>query len=87
VWFDEPGHDWTPGAVALDRRTRMMYDDKHVFINGESFRAGGADARLMRALADGRMLGDAQVRRSSGDAQALLQDWFEAGWLHRTAGG
>ena len=87
VWFDEPGHDWTPSAVALDRRTRMMYDDKHVFINGESFRAGGADARLMRALADQRSLSAAQVQRASHDAQALLQDWFEAGWLHRSVAG
>ncbi len=84
VWFDEPGHDWTPDAVALDRRTRMMYDDKHVFINGESFRAGGADARLMRALADARGLSALQVQRASTDAQALLQDWFEAGWLHQS---
>ena len=83
VWFDEPGHDWTPGAVALDRRTRMMYDERHIFINGESFRAGGADARLMRTLADQRSLNATQVQRASTDAQALLQDWFDAGWLHR----
>lgn len=83
VWFDEPGHGWTPGAVGLDRRTRMMYDDRHIFINGESFRAGGADARLMRALADRRGLGALQVQRASTDAQTLLQDWFDAGWLHR----
>lgn len=83
VWFDEPGHDWTPGAVVLDRRTRMMYDERHIFINGESFRAGGADARLMRTLADQRSLNATQVQRASTDAQALLQDWFEAGWLHR----
>jgi 50S ribosomal protein L16 3-hydroxylase len=86
VWFDEPAHDWTIGAVALDRRTRMMYDTRHIYINGESFRAGGADARLMRALADRRSLETVQVQRASADAQALLQDWFEAGWLHRTDG-
>jgi 50S ribosomal protein L16 3-hydroxylase len=63
----------------------MMYDMRHVFINGESFRAGGADARLMRALADRRSLTAAEVRRASTDAQALMQDWFEAGWLHRPA--
>ncbi|MFM6985680.1 MAG: JmjC domain-containing protein [Hydrogenophaga sp.] len=86
VWFDEPAGEWAPGAVVLDRRTRMMYDDRHVFINGEGFRAGGADARLMRALADRRALTGAQVLRASADAQSLLQDWFEAGWLHRHAG-
>jgi 50S ribosomal protein L16 3-hydroxylase len=82
VWFEEPEADWAPGAVQLDRRTRMMYDERHVFINGESLRAGGADARLMRALADERRLTAAQVQRASADARALLQDWFEAGWLH-----
>ena len=82
VWFDEPAVRWVPGALALDRRTRMMYDERHVFINGESFRAGGADARLMRGLADGRSLSATQVQRASEGAQALLQDWFDAGWLH-----
>lgn len=85
VWFEEPESDWAPGPLALDRRTRMMYDDRHVFINGESFRAGGADARLMRTLADQRHLDTRQAARASTDAQALLQDWFEAGWLHRVA--
>ncbi|QBM27906.1 JmjC domain-containing protein [Hydrogenophaga pseudoflava] len=90
VWFEEPVGPWQPGtALRLDRRTRMMYDSRHLFINGESFRAAGADARLMRVLADQRRLGAAQVRRASADAQALLKDWFEAGWLHAesTAGG
>ncbi|QHE85275.1 JmjC domain-containing protein [Hydrogenophaga sp. BPS33] len=85
VWFDEPDADWSPGALQLDRRTRMMYDDRHVFINGESFRAGGADARLMRALADHRGLDQRQVARASEGALALLEDWFDAGWLLRVA--
>lgn len=82
VFFDEAQGDWVAGAVRLDRRTRMMYDPRHVFINGESFRAGGADARLMQRLADERSLDARQVQRASEGAQALLQDWFEAGWLH-----
>lgn len=82
VWFDEPEAPWMPGAVRLDRRSRMMYDTRHVFMNGESLRAAGADARLMRTLADQRWLTAAQVQRASGDARALLQDWYEAGWLH-----
>jgi len=82
IWFDEASGSWAPGALRLDRRTRMMYDEHHVFINGESFRAGGADARLMRALADRRGLADREVKQASEDAKSLLQDWFEAGWLH-----
>jgi 50S ribosomal protein L16 3-hydroxylase len=83
VWFDEPDEPWQTGAVALDRRTRMLYDDHHIFINGEAFRAGGRDARLMRQLADQRGLPAAAVKRASDAAQALLADWFDAGWVRR----
>lgn len=81
VWF-EPGVALagTP-AVQLDARTKMMYDDRHVFINGESFRAGGRDARLMRRLADERELSAADVGRLSADACTLLSDWARAGWV------
>ena len=81
VWFD-PGAPLPPccGAV-LDRRSRMAYDDAHVFINGEAFRAGGRDARLMRQFADARQLAAAEVARLSADARALLDDWADAGWV------
>ena len=82
VWFDEPEGDWEPAAIRLDRRTRMMYDEHHVFINGEAYRAAGEDAELMRRLADERRLEAAAVRAASEDAQALLGEWFVAGWLH-----
>ena len=81
VWF-EAGAGAAPdrGACALDRRTRMMYDDHHVFINGESYRAGGRDATLMRRLADRRRLDARELARASEDALALLAYWCEAGW-------
>ncbi len=82
VWFEEPEGQWHPAAVVLDRRTRMLFDDKHIFINGEAFRAAGRDARLMQQLANQRGLDDASVRKASVGAQDLLADWFEAGWLH-----
>ena len=85
VWF-EPGEapdDWsTHPGVRLDRRTRMLYDERHIYINGESFRAGGRDATLMRKLADQRALEAADLRKASDDALDLMGDWAEAGWLH-----
>lgn len=69
------------GELVLDRRTRMMYDKHHIFINGEAFRAGGADARLMRKLADQRRLTPREWGRASEGALALLGDWLEAGWV------
>ena len=83
VWFEAgDGAGQVQAGVRLDRRTRMLYDARHVFINGDGFRASGTDARLMRALADARQLTAAQVGRLGADARALLQQWHRAGWLH-----
>jgi 50S ribosomal protein L16 3-hydroxylase len=82
VCFDEVASPWDPRrGLQLDPRSRMMYDSHHVFINGESYRARGADATLMRRLADQRFLAPADLRRASASAQSLLADWHEAGWL------
>lgn len=83
VWFDpaDTGGTMLEG-VRLDRRSRMMYDAHHVFINGESYRAGGRDATLMRKLADQRRLGARELARASNDALELLSSWCDAGWAH-----
>ncbi|MEK7344691.1 MAG: cupin domain-containing protein [Pseudomonadota bacterium] len=82
VWFDgaqaEP--DLSSG-VQLDRRTKMMHDERHVFINGESFRVGGKDARILRQLADNRMLSAASCAILSDAAQEALLDWMSADWV------
>lgn len=84
VWFDATDAGETPvaGDVRLDRRTKMMFDARHIFINGESFRAGGRDATLMRRLCDERWLNAQDLARTSAEARSLLQTWNEAGWLH-----
>jgi 50S ribosomal protein L16 3-hydroxylase len=85
VWFESEAGARTRavgGAVRLDRRTRMMFDEQHIYINGESYRASGRDALLMRELADRRRLAAGEVKRASAGARQLMSDWLEAGWLH-----
>jgi 50S ribosomal protein L16 3-hydroxylase len=41
VWFESGGRAPRRCSALLDRRTRMLHDDRHVFVNGESWRAGG----------------------------------------------
>ncbi|MDB5947840.1 MAG: hypothetical protein JWQ33_2866 [Ramlibacter sp.] len=82
VWFDSARAPRRLGALTLDRRSRMMHDAQHVFLNGESWRASGRDAALMRRLADQRQLGAADVARASAGAVGLLRDWCADGWLH-----
>jgi 50S ribosomal protein L16 3-hydroxylase len=87
VWFTKSeGFRRRPGAVALDRRTRMLYDARHVFINGEAVPARGRDALVLRRLADERTLNASAVRRASAVARTLLAEWLAAGWLHDEAG-
>ena len=81
VWFEGRRSPRRLRSVALDARTRMLYDSRHVFVNGESWRAGGRDARLMRRLADRRALGPAELASASPEAIELLLSWCEAGWL------
>jgi len=59
----------------------MMYDDRHVFINGESFRVAGSDARCLRQLANDRQLPAAHVLKMSDASREALEDWMSAGWL------
>jgi 50S ribosomal protein L16 3-hydroxylase len=82
VRFDSEGPFTMGSALTLDRRTRMLYDARHIFVNGESFLATGRDAQLMRLLADNRHLQANDVKRLSGPARDLMGDWYEAGWIH-----
>jgi 50S ribosomal protein L16 3-hydroxylase len=82
VWFHGEQTLEQGVGVRLDRRSRMMYDAKHVFINGESFRAAGSDAKRMRQLADTRELTASDVAKLSEAARALLTQWGEDGWLY-----
>jgi 50S ribosomal protein L16 3-hydroxylase len=82
VWFDI-GEPLPEGAgVVLDARTRMMYDEQRIYANGESWRAAGRDAQVLRKLADLRELTAAEVARASTDVRELLDQWSEDGWLH-----
>lgn len=75
--------EWpTGGRLRLDRRSRMLYRGKQLFINGECAPVT-AEAGL-RALADARELdvSVAAAKRLSPAARDCLDDWLDAGWLH-----
>ncbi|WP_396435212.1 JmjC domain-containing protein [Limnohabitans sp.] len=82
VWFEasDAEADLSKG-VQLDRRTKMLYDEKHIFINGESFRVAGRDAVSLRLLADDRSISAQKIKSLSPDAQDALRDWASEGWL------
>ncbi len=85
VWFEIGDTSNQLKFVRLDRRSKMMYDAHHIFLNGESWRAAGKDAALMRQLADARELTPAELANASTEALSLLMEWCDDGWLHSGA--
>jgi 50S ribosomal protein L16 3-hydroxylase len=82
VWF-EIGEPLPEGCgVVLDPRTRMMYDDQRIYANGESWRAAGRDAKVLRLLADQRALSAAELAQVSAEVRDLLDQWADDGWIH-----
>jgi len=82
VWFQGSRQCDVSNGLELDRRTRMMYDATNVYINGESFAASGRDGRLMRRLADRRVLAAKEAAQLSVSARECVAEWMQAGWLH-----
>jgi 50S ribosomal protein L16 3-hydroxylase len=85
VWFAAQNCPARFDAVHLDIKSRMLYDKHFVFINGESYRCQGEDARWLRTLANQRRL--EKLKGISPPLSALLRDWVLAGWVHCTAVG
>ena len=84
LWFDEPEFDVVltrQNRIELSPRSQMMFDTRHIFLNGESWRAAGKDAALMQKLANQRFLEAKDLSKASDGAMALLQEWADMGWL------
>jgi 50S ribosomal protein L16 3-hydroxylase len=84
VAFEAPAgpSDLTLG-VRLAPGSCMLYDDLHVFLNGEAWRVAGADARFLRELADRRELSAGALSKAGKALRSQLIAWMECGWLHR----
>jgi 50S ribosomal protein L16 3-hydroxylase len=83
VWFDSGrALDAPVSGVQLDRRTRMIYDRRNLYVNGETHTLAGVQGKLLRRLADDRRLGAVSLRSLGRATCALLDRWARAGWLH-----
>ena len=59
----------------------MLYDEAHVFLNGEAWRVAGVDARWLRLLADRRCLSAQELAKVGKGLRGQLMAWCEQGWL------
>lgn len=70
----------THRGIVLDLRTRMLWSEQGVFINGEHLAIAEADAFLFRELADHRRLKPRGT--TSRNLCKVLHEWYRAGYLH-----
>lgn len=91
VWFDAP-EPLAPArferaaardGLRLDRRTRMAWRGRTVFVNGEAFEVPAPARRWLARLADRRLLAAVECPRAfaAPGVAAMLRDWHDAGWL------
>jgi 50S ribosomal protein L16 3-hydroxylase len=90
VFFDSPDKPLTPkkftqaalkNGVRLALKTQMLYQAKHVFINGESFSVGKSDKQILSQLANQRNLNVEEIVKASDDVMEAFCIWYEDGWL------
>jgi 50S ribosomal protein L16 3-hydroxylase len=90
VFFDLPKRPLTPSkftamaklrGIQLTLKTRMLYRNRNIFINGESFGVSGTDKNLLVDLANTRRLDGDSVSKASADMLETLCIWYEDGWI------
>ncbi len=77
-----------PRGVALDRRTQLLYDRRHLFINGSALAwpADPACAKALRQLANARRIDARTAAALPAAGVALLHQWYCDGYLDPSAG-
>src|SRR5450631_873805 len=72
-------------GVSLDRRTQLLYDKHHVFLNGTALDWAGHDTALIKRLANARQMDGARLALAGPirtSAAAVFYRWYCDGFLH-----
>lgn len=82
----EPAHDTAEflagQQLVLDRRSRMLYRDQMLFINGELVPIK-PNALLMQLANERRLcMTTPLIKKMSAATRDCLLDWLDAGWVH-----
>ena len=91
VAFDPPSAPLGPAAfgaraakrgIRLDTRTQLLYDTKHLYINGSALPSPPRGAPTLRRLANDRSLTPQATQAAHPQAATILYTWYRDGYLH-----
>lgn len=66
-------------GVHLDRRSQLLYDKRHAYVNGETIVLPADGGRAIMQLANGRHIA---ARTKLGESSALIYEWYRDGFIH-----
>jgi 50S ribosomal protein L16 3-hydroxylase len=69
------------GGLRLDRRSQLLYDSAHLYVNGEALPMPDADGPALRRLADRRGLAPPECAALMEETVGLLYDWHRHGYV------
>jgi 50S ribosomal protein L16 3-hydroxylase len=68
-------------GIKLSRKSRMLYRNKTIFINGLSYKPNSGDRNLLIKLANQRQLEAGALKTGSVDLRESLFSWYCDGWI------
>ena len=91
VFFDPPtaplarkafGARAAKRGLRLDLRTQLLYDDRHLYINGAARAWPTAGSSALKAIANARALCPEAAATIPPADMALIYDWYRHGYVH-----
>ena len=91
VFFERPDPPLAAGAfrrsaakhgLRLDLKSRLLYDDRHLYINGTALPWPATSRDKLRRLANDRVLASTGAGRVSPEVATILYNWYRDGYVH-----
>jgi 50S ribosomal protein L16 3-hydroxylase len=91
VFFERPAPPLASSAfrrsaakhgVRLDLKTQLLYDDRHLYINGTALPWPATSRDKLRRLANDRALASTAAGRVSPEVATILYNWYRDGYVH-----
>ncbi len=95
VFFEPPASPMKRAAFAvrarkhgvhLDPRSQLLYDDRHVFINGAALPWRATGTAALQEFANRRVLAPRAIAAAGNELTTLLHEWYRHGYLHSGTG-
>jgi 50S ribosomal protein L16 3-hydroxylase len=69
-------------GLRIDLKSQLLYDDRHLYINGTELPWPATSRETLRRLANDRALASMAARNASREVATILYNWYRDGYVH-----